>query len=111
MPNNSVLGMLKGVAAIIGCMDHGEVPTALGQLCKFQTTPLCELIAQNVTPTRGTKCDPVLWFDRLAAIFRNINIRLDENTQNPCKSVAIEVSFKVCVFTRQMQDPLGKDLK
>lgn len=91
IPNNSVIGMLKGVAAIIGCMDHNGMPGALSELCKFQTTPLCQLIDQNLTLTRGTKTDPVLWLDRLAAIFRNTNIRLNENVEHPCKSVAVQV--------------------
>ncbi|KAK4886164.1 hypothetical protein RN001_002435 [Aquatica leii] len=88
--NNAVIGLLKGVAAIVGCMPHNEIPTALHELCLLQTNPLCQILEQNITPTRGTKSDPVLWLDRLSSIFRNVCVRLSEGESNPCKAAAIE---------------------
>ncbi|KAF5302301.1 hypothetical protein FQA39_LY10340 [Lamprigera yunnana] len=89
--NNSVVGLLKGVAAIIGCMPHNEIPNALHELCILQTNPLQQLLGQNITPTRGTKSDPVLWLDRLASIFRNVCLKLVEGEENPCKNIVMEV--------------------
>ncbi|KAF5284574.1 hypothetical protein FQR65_LT02400 [Abscondita terminalis] len=88
--NNAIIGLLRGVAAIIGCMPHNEIPTALRELCLLQTNPLCQLLEQNLKPAKGTKSDPVLWLDRLSSIFRNVCVRLSEGEENPCKAAAIE---------------------
>lgn len=76
--NNAVIGLLSGVASIVQCMPHGEIPAALRELCSLQLTPLCDVIDMDVVPIRGTKTDPVLWLDRLAAIFRGVSVRLRE---------------------------------
>lgn len=40
---------------------------------------------------RGTKTDPALWVDRLAAIFRHTNPRVENGAVHPCQSVITEV--------------------
>lgn len=76
--NTTVIGLLKGVAAIIACMKSSEVAPVLRELCFMQINPMCQLIEKNVVPVRGTKMDPVLWFDRLASIFRHVTINVEE---------------------------------
>lgn len=76
--NNAVIGLLKGVAAIVGCMPHVNVTPALRELCLMQVNPICQLIEQDVIPVRGTKTDPVLWLDRLSSVFRHVVITVAE---------------------------------
>lgn len=88
--NTAVIGILKGVAAIIGCMPYNDLITALREICLLQVKPLCELIERDIIVIRGTKSDPVLWLDRLAAIFRNLNVKPTEQG-HPCRDVVTEV--------------------
>lgn len=74
--NNAVIGLIKGVAAIVGCMPYSEVGDAMRKLCFMQITPLSQLIDQDVVPVKNTKSDPVLWLDRLASVLRNISVKL-----------------------------------
>lgn len=76
--NNAVIGLVKGVAAIVGCMPHSELTDAMRKLCLMQVNPICQLIEQDVVPVRGTKSDPVLWLDRLSSVFRNVNVKAFE---------------------------------
>lgn len=76
--NPAVIGLLKGVAAIITCMPLSEITTVLRELCFMQINPLCQLVDKNVPPVKGTTMDPILWMDRLASIFRHVIINIDE---------------------------------
>jgi transportin-3 len=89
--NNAVIGLVKGVAAIVGCMPHSELTDAMRKLCLMQVNPICQLIEQDVVPVRGTKSDPVLWLDRLSSVFRNVNVKAFEGQVHPCKPVIVEV--------------------
>lgn len=40
---------------------------------------------------RGTNTDPVLWLDRLAAIFRYTNPSVENGATHPCLSIITEV--------------------
>lgn len=76
--NNAVIGLLKGVSAIVSCMQHNELTQAMQELCFMQLNPLCQLIEQDVVAVRGTKTDPILWLDRLSSIFRNVHVTVPE---------------------------------
>jgi len=44
---------------------------------------------------RGTETDPVIWLDRLAAIFKHTNPQIDDSSKpHPCQSIISEVSLK-----------------
>jgi len=51
-----------------------------------------------VKTERGTKTDPALWVDRLAAIFRHTNPRVENGAVHPCQSVITEVP-KIWCYT------------
>ncbi|GJQ77535.1 Trn-SR [Trypoxylus dichotomus] len=89
--NNAVIGLLKGVAAIVGCMPHSDIPPALRELCLMQVNPICQLIEQDAIPVRGTKTDPVLWLDRLSSVFRHVVLAVAEGETHPCRAVVLEV--------------------
>ncbi|CAH0560696.1 unnamed protein product [Brassicogethes aeneus] len=90
--NNAVIGLLKGVASIIGCMNPPELTTALRELCSMQMNPICQLIEQDVVPVKGTKTDPVLWLDRLSSVLRHICCKNNQSDgPHPCKEVVLEI--------------------
>lgn len=88
--NNAVIGILNGIAAIISYMAFNEITIALREVCLSQIRPLCEIIEKDVIVVRGTKSDPVLWLDRLSAIFRNLNVK-PANDVHPCTDVITEI--------------------
>lgn len=83
--NNAVIGLLKGVASIVGRMPHTEMTAALRELCFMQLNPVCHLIDQDIVPVNGTKTDPVLWLDRLSAILRHVSVSVQEGKYELCK--------------------------
>lgn len=89
--NNAVIGLLKGVSAIVGRMNHAEMAAAMREMCLMQVSPLCQLIDQDVVPVRETKTDPSLWLDRLSSIFRHVIVHLAEGEIHPCKPVVMEM--------------------
>ncbi|XP_001602761.1 transportin-3 [Nasonia vitripennis] len=83
--NEAAIGLLKGVAKIMSSIPKGEIDRAMKELCWFQARPLCQLIEQRVPVVRASKTDPVLWLDRLAAIFRHTVPHIDDcNDTHPC---------------------------
>lgn len=91
--NDAAIGLLKGVSIILARLPHEEIAPAMKELCWFQARPVCELIESRTIPlTRGSKTDPVVWLDRLAAIFRYTNPQIEnENQPHPCKDVVTEM--------------------
>ncbi|KAL3266215.1 hypothetical protein HHI36_010397 [Cryptolaemus montrouzieri] len=89
--NNAIIGLLRGVAAIIGCMPPNDMVVAFREVSFIQINPLCHLIEQNTSPSKGTKSDPVLWLDRLSSVLRNIHVKLKGDEHHPCKTVVLEI--------------------
>lgn len=89
--NVATVGLLKGVASIIGRLPHSEITPALLELCFMQLNPICHLIEQDVEPIKGTKSDPVLWLDRLSSVLRYVNVHVAEGELNPCKPAIMEI--------------------
>jgi len=85
---------MTGVSIILARLPHEGITPALRELCCFQASSLWTLLADRVQIERGTKTDPVIWLDRLAAIFKNTNPQIDDpNKPHPCQSVVTEVSI------------------
>ncbi|XP_046738771.1 transportin-3 [Diprion similis] len=91
--NDAAIGLLKGVSMILATLPRDEIGPAMKELCWIQARPLCQLIESRGIPIeRGTKADPVVWLDRLAAIFRHTNPRIDNPVEpHPCQSVITEM--------------------
>lgn len=77
--NNAVIGLLKGVAAIVSYIPHQDALPALRQICLLQVKPLLDLMETDAVPVKGTKTDPVLWLDRLASVFRHTVIGINSH--------------------------------
>ena len=92
--NEASIGLLKGVAKILSRLPQEEIDRSMKELCWFQARPLCELMENIVFPIdRGTKTDPVIWLDRLAAIFRHTSLQIDDTMEtHPCQGAITEVS-------------------
>ncbi|XP_046388483.1 transportin-3 [Ischnura elegans] len=90
--NDAAIGLLKGVAVILGRLPPDEIQRAMKQLCWIQITPLCQLVENNSLKTeKGTKTDPALWLDRLAIIFRHTNPIVENGKVHPCQPVITEI--------------------
>ncbi|XP_018403619.1 PREDICTED: transportin-3 [Cyphomyrmex costatus] len=90
--NDAAIGLLKGVSIILAKLPHEGITSAITELCCFQASSLCKLLADRVPIERGTKTDPVIWLDRLAAIFKHTNPQIDDsNKPHPCQSAVTEM--------------------
>lgn len=103
--------VVTGVSIILARLPHEEITRAMKELCCFQASSLWTLLTNKIPIERGTKTDPVIWLDRLAAIFKHTNPQIDDSKPHPCQTVITEVSvaknssrrwhsFAFVVFTR-----------
>nr|CAD7459047.1 unnamed protein product [Timema tahoe] len=93
--NEAAIGLLKGVSVILGRMPADQIQQAMKEICWIQITPLCQLVENDVKTEKGTKSDPALWLDRLAAIFRHTNVGVENGQIHPCQGVITEVTAVV----------------
>lgn len=91
LPASAINGMLKGMSAIICCMQRGDVSRSMKEICAIQVKHMHNLIEKDIPPVRGTKTDPIIWLDRLATVFRYVVIHVAEGEENPCREVVLEV--------------------
>ncbi|BES87824.1 transportin-3 [Nesidiocoris tenuis] len=89
--NEAAVGLLKGVAAIIEKIPPDQMQQAMKEVCLIQIKPLFEIVESDVKPERGTKADPAVWMDRLAAIFRHVNPEVKNGDLHPCQPVITEM--------------------
>ena len=57
---------------------------------KFHHVLITFFLFKAETPTKiaaKTSSDPVYWLDRLASVFRNMNVNIKKGEQHPCQSV------------------------
>jgi len=79
--NDGVTAMLTGCALVLSNMPLEHVSDGLMHLCTPHVQPLYEVMKQ---PSGG---DPVKYLDRLAAIFRSIQVNVAAPQQHPCTKV------------------------
>lgn len=89
------------MAKVVSKLPTKEIPAAVKELCWIQARPLSVILeTQNGRPERGGKNDPVVWLDRITAIFRNISVPVmnrsdDESFQDythPCVEALNDVN-------------------
>ncbi|KAE8750021.1 hypothetical protein FOCC_FOCC003145 [Frankliniella occidentalis] len=91
MSNQAAIGLLKGVAVILGRLPTDQITPRMKEICFLQVQPLCELLESDVKVQKATRTDPVYWLDRLAVIFRNTSPSVQNGTVHPCRDVLTEV--------------------
>ena len=86
-------GLIKGVVMIISIMNQDQLGGAVEKVCLLQVTPLNSIMS-NLSPTtpkivKHSVTDPVLYLDRLSAVFRHVQpsngCRTDCITPHPCR--------------------------
>ncbi|GIX93597.1 transportin-3 [Caerostris extrusa] len=88
LSNDATVGLLRGTALILGQMPHDKITDGLMELCKTQTMPLSQVLKEDKTAVKeGTKTDPAVWLDRLAAIFRYTTPSITNGQMHPCLPV------------------------
>ncbi|GFU37610.1 transportin-3 [Nephila pilipes] len=92
LSNDATVGLLRGTALILGQMSHEKITDGLMELCKTQTTPLSLLLKEDKNNVKeGTKSDPAVWLDRLAAIFRYTTPSITNGQMHPCLPVVEKI--------------------
>ncbi|KAK3701544.1 hypothetical protein QZH41_020530, partial [Actinostola sp. cb2023] len=83
----ATLGMIKGVSKILeGVASSDKVTDGFRRLCSAQVGALSQ-----IANTQGSGADPTLWLDRLAAVFRFTNCKVEEGKVHPCQEVIEEI--------------------
>lgn len=56
--NDAAIGLLKGVAIILGRLPHEQINDSMKQICLVQVNPLCELVHVSIFQFlfRGLQC-------------------------------------------------------
>ncbi|KAL5010143.1 hypothetical protein ScPMuIL_012448 [Solemya velum] len=92
LSNEAAIGLLKGTATILARLPYDKLVEGMQQLCSFQLSPLSMILVQQPhDPKHGSKNDPTVWLDRLAAIFRHTNPTVTNGQIHPCQAVIQEV--------------------
>ncbi len=91
-------GLLKGVAVLVSGMPFDRIEMAMKTLIDLQLQPLAKLTEAAATPTGSTPTprvvknspsDPVLYLDRLSAVFRHINLNVEPGQGHPAAGLAV----------------------
>ncbi|XP_078481112.1 transportin-3-like [Ciona intestinalis] len=89
---DATLGLLKGVVTVLRHLPTEQIKEAVTHLCSMQVTVLGQQITDSINS--GQTKDPTTWLDRLATIFRNVNVTSQNGSVHPCKD-AIEQMWPV----------------
>ncbi|KAF2355057.1 Armadillo-type fold [Trinorchestia longiramus] len=90
--NSAVVGLLKGVTNVLNQFPNSAIRTHMDKLCGLQVEHLNRLLQKTArTAERGTTDDPIIWLDRLSAVFRHVNPSLAPGEDHPCTGVVMKV--------------------
>lgn len=84
---------MTGTVLILSQMPSEQLSAGMQQICTLQATPLLKLLQDPPTPPLPgvPQKDPVVWLDRLAAVFRYCQIKVDNGATHPCQPVVLSV--------------------
>ncbi|XP_037087476.1 transportin-3-like [Pollicipes pollicipes] len=104
----AAVGILEGTAKVVANMPTEAIPEMFGKICQSQLVPLRQTVDQagDARPAKGSRADPVLWLDRLAAVFRHTHPEISNGQVHPCKVVFEEQVWPVLsgVMRRYQRD-------
>ncbi|MCL4123759.1 UNVERIFIED_CONTAM: hypothetical protein GTU68_064559 [Idotea baltica] len=89
--NDAVVGLLKGVSSILGRLPREKIQIHMKNLCAVQVKNLQKLIQEKRPVVKNGESDPVIWLDRLSAIFRSVNPIIKNGEIHPCQEVVMEI--------------------
>lgn len=91
LSTSAALGLLKGTVLVLAKMSPEQITDGMRQLCRIQTERLTQVINAEDTKAEGSRSEPIVFLDRLAAIFRNTNVNVPPGQSHPCQPVVEEV--------------------
>ncbi|XP_023942284.1 transportin-3 [Bicyclus anynana] len=74
LPLHTSSTLMRALAAAIGRLPHDQLTVAMREATALQLGGLRALLAGGKELRKGTSADPVLWLDRLAALFRDVDV-------------------------------------
>ncbi|XP_018007436.1 transportin-3 [Hyalella azteca] len=90
--NTAVIGLLKGVTNVLNQFSNAAIRTHMDKLCGLQVDHLTRLLqSPTESAERGSSDDPIIWLDRLSAVFRHVNPSLAPGEEHPCRDVVMKV--------------------
>ncbi|KAG1670798.1 Transportin-3 [Nymphon striatum] len=87
----AAVGLLVGTTVILSKLPLENVSAGMKQLCLLQVSVLVEILKTDEQVKIGSKTDPVIWLDRLSAIFRHTNPIVSEGEMHPGQAVIEEI--------------------
>ena len=92
-------GLIKGVVMIISIMNQDQLKGAVEKVCLLQVTPLNNIMnnlsANTPKIVKHSVTDPVLYLDRLSAVFRHVQpsngCQMNNSTPHPCRGTVESV--------------------
>jgi len=92
-------GLIKGVVMIISIMNQDQLKGAVEKVCLLQVTPLNNIMnnlsANTSKIVKHSVTDPVLYLDRLSAVFRHVQpsngCQVSNSTPHPCRGTVESV--------------------
>ncbi|XP_035433537.2 transportin-3 [Spodoptera frugiperda] len=77
--------LMRALASAIGRLPNEQLTVAMREAVGIQINGLSELMKSNVEITKGTSSDPTVWLDRMAALFRDVDVQSSQITDtHPC---------------------------
>ncbi|XP_043242941.1 transportin-3-like isoform X1 [Amphibalanus amphitrite] len=95
--SDAAVGILEGTAKVVANMPPEAIPEMISKICQPLLGPLQQTVDQagDSRPAKGSRSDPVLWLDRLAAVFRHTHPEVSNGQIHPCKAVFEEQVWPV----------------
>ncbi|KAJ0175870.1 hypothetical protein K1T71_009029 [Dendrolimus kikuchii] len=74
LPAPASTTLVRALATAIGALPPEQLTVAMREAASHQINGLSELLKSGKEPRKGTPADPVVWLDRLAALFRDVEV-------------------------------------
>ncbi|XP_053613097.1 transportin-3 isoform X2 [Plodia interpunctella] len=96
LPLPHATALARATAATISTLPHHQLQEAMREATALQLRGLEELLQSEQPLRKGTRSDPVVWLDRLAALFRDVTLptaaaaATTSATAHPCLPAALD---------------------
>lgn len=98
--------LMRALAAAIGRLPHDQLAVAMRSAVALQTAGLAEVLKNGGEARKGTASDPCVWLDRIAALFRDVDVLITvSQDDHPCVP-ALADAWPVL---QQVLDKYGRD--